>query len=145
MSACKKTAPGRKIQKQRITFMLCANADGSNKIKPMMIGKAAKPRCFSGFRNPSGYDHSANAWMTSAIFRNWFQDTFVKQVRNNFIRVIYKEFTIFVVVCRYVVLVLKIIYHLKQFFYSIIVAHMRQLNHFVLRMEIFWQCSFHRM
>lgn len=81
VAACEKTAPGRKIEKQRITFMLCANADGSNKIKPLVIGKAAKPRCFKDFINPLDYDHSATAWMTSKIFKNWFHNTFLKEVR----------------------------------------------------------------
>ncbi|XP_053949472.1 jerky protein homolog-like [Anastrepha ludens] len=81
VAACEKTAPGRKIQKQRITFMLCSNADGSNKIKPLVIGKAAKPRCFNNFQNPLNYDHSANAWMTKKIFSNWFHNEFVKEVR----------------------------------------------------------------
>lgn len=82
VSACEKTAPGRKIQKERVTFMLCSNADGTNKIKPLVIGKAAKPRCFVDFENPLRYDHSKNAWMTSNIFYNWFHGSFVKEVRN---------------------------------------------------------------
>lgn len=81
VAACEKTAPGRKIRKERFTFMLCANADGTNKVKPLVIGKAAKPRCFVNFDNPLGYDNSANAWMTSKIFNNWFHDDFVKEVR----------------------------------------------------------------
>lgn len=81
VAASEKTAPGRKIQKHRVTFMLCANADGSHKLKPLVIGKAKKPRCFVGFQNPLDYDHSQNAWMTSQIFKNWFDYTFVKQVR----------------------------------------------------------------
>lgn len=41
VAACEKTAPGSKIQKERLTFLLCANAEGTNKIKPLIIGKAA--------------------------------------------------------------------------------------------------------
>lgn len=81
VAACEKTAPGRKIRKERFTFMLCANADGTNKVKPLVIGKAAKPRCFVNFDNPLDYDNSATAWMTSKIFYNWFHGTFVKEVR----------------------------------------------------------------
>lgn len=80
VSACEKTAPGRKIQKQRVTVLLCANADGSHKNTPLVIGKSAKPRCFNGFDNPLGYSNSRNAWMTSAIFHEWFHGTFVKEV-----------------------------------------------------------------
>ena len=37
---------GTKKCKQRITDALCANADGSHKLKPLVIGKSARPRCF---------------------------------------------------------------------------------------------------
>lgn len=60
--------------------MLCANAEGTNKIKPLVIGKAAKPRCFNNFENPLGYDHPESAWMTANIFRKWFHQSFVKEV-----------------------------------------------------------------
>lgn len=85
VAACEKTAPGRKIRKERVTFMLCANAEGSHKLKPLVIGKAAKPRCFLNFKNPLDYDYSANAWMTANIFKTWFHTKFVKEVRNDFI------------------------------------------------------------
>lgn len=75
-----KSAPGRKIKKERFTFMLCSNADGSNKIKPLIIGKAKKPHCFKDFNNPLDYNHSKTSWMTSTIFTQWFHDSFVKQV-----------------------------------------------------------------
>lgn len=84
VTASEKTAPGRKIRKERVTFMLCANADGSHKLTPFVIGKSKCPRCFKGFHNPVEYDHSAKAWMTSRIFVNWFHSTFVKEVRNTY-------------------------------------------------------------
>lgn len=80
VAACEKTAPGSKIRKERLTFMLCANAEGTHKMKPLVIGKAAKPRCFNGFDNPLEYDHSKNSWMTTNIFKKWFHDSFVHQV-----------------------------------------------------------------
>lgn len=70
VAACEKTAPGRKIKKERITILMCANANGTNKIKPLVIGKAAKPRCFNEFDSPLEYDNSKNAWMTTHIFKN---------------------------------------------------------------------------
>lgn len=81
VASCEKTAPGRKIQKERITFLLCSNADGSHKTKPMVIGKAKNPRCFKNFNNPLIYNNSSNAWMTSNIFQDWFHNTFVNEVR----------------------------------------------------------------
>ncbi|XP_018792792.1 PREDICTED: jerky protein homolog-like [Bactrocera latifrons] len=81
VEAIEKTAPGRKILKERITFMLCANADGSHKLKPLVIGKSANPRCFSGFNHPLEYVNSKKAWMDSQLLSEWFHDSFTKQVR----------------------------------------------------------------
>lgn len=44
-----KAAPGLKMAKQRITLLGCVNANGSHKLTPLLIGKAAKPRCFKNF------------------------------------------------------------------------------------------------
>jgi hypothetical protein len=41
-----KTAPGRKTEKQRITFLACTNSIGNHKVKPLVIGKAKTPRAF---------------------------------------------------------------------------------------------------
>lgn len=75
-----RSAPGRKTPKERLTFMLTANADGSHKVKPLVIGKSKKPRCFKGFNNPLPYANSKSAWMTRLIFREWFFNHFVKEV-----------------------------------------------------------------
>lgn len=83
--ACEKSAPGRKIAKERVTFLLCANADGTHKLKPLVIGKSAKPRCFKDFENPLEYTNSKKAWMNSQLFFKWFHDSFVKQVNIFFI------------------------------------------------------------
>lgn len=81
VAAHEKSAPGRKIQRERITILFCSNSDGSHKIKPLAIGKAAKPRCFKDFENPLDYNFSKSAWMTAAIFKQWFHHSFVKQVK----------------------------------------------------------------
>jgi hypothetical protein len=41
-----KCMSGRKKNKERLSIALCANADGSHKLNPLIIGKFAKPRCF---------------------------------------------------------------------------------------------------
>lgn len=84
VAATEKSAPGRKIQKEKVSFLLCSNVDGSHKTTPLIIGKSANPRCFKGFNNPLKYDHSKKAWMTSRIFVNWFHNSFVKEVRFKF-------------------------------------------------------------
>ncbi|KAG7163598.1 Tigger transposable element-derived protein 7-like 4 [Homarus americanus] len=36
--------PGRKLNKQRVSALFCANADGSHRLKPAMVGKSRQPR-----------------------------------------------------------------------------------------------------
>ena len=62
---------GTKKCKDRISVGLCANADGSEKLVPVLIHKAKKPRCFSSGFNPETfveYYYNKNFWMTSVIF-----------------------------------------------------------------------------
>jgi len=37
---------GRKKSKERLAVALCANANGTDKLKPPVIGKYLNPRCF---------------------------------------------------------------------------------------------------
>lgn len=65
---------GKKSDKFRITLGLACNADGSEKLPPIYIGKSAKPQCFKG-KTPQqlGFDYhnNAKAWMTVEIFTKW--------------------------------------------------------------------------
>ncbi|XP_049302053.1 jerky protein homolog-like [Bactrocera dorsalis] len=109
VAANEKTAPGRKIAKDRITYMLCANADGSHKLKPLIIGKSANPRCFKGFENPLEYDNSQKSWMNSELFFRWFHHSFIKQVNLFFLS--FKIFKCAKTFVRFANFLLKIIYH----------------------------------
>ena len=63
--------PGRKKAKERITFMPCVNADGSEKFELMVIGHAWKPHVFKKKTGAElGFYYHANkkAWMTSTLF-----------------------------------------------------------------------------
>lgn len=82
VSATEATAPGRKISKERITFLACTNASGMHKIKPLVIGKSLNPRAFQNYgRLPVVYKANKNAWMTLRFFEEWFHDVFVPEVR----------------------------------------------------------------
>jgi|GraSoiStandDraft_52_1057288.scaffolds.fasta_scaffold34078_1 hypothetical protein len=73
---------GRKKDKERITIALCANADGSHKLDPLIIGKFAKPRCFANINInslPIMYRTNRKAWMLTTIFQEWLHE-FSKQV-----------------------------------------------------------------
>ncbi|XP_052242038.1 jerky protein homolog-like [Dreissena polymorpha] len=77
---------GFKQAKNRLTILLCTNSTGTHKLPPLVIGKFAKPRCFHHLNMetlPVVYANSANAWMTSAIFEDWFHRHFVTAVRRH--------------------------------------------------------------
>jgi len=63
---------GGKHSKDRLTILLAVNMDGSEKLTPLLIGKAAKPRCFKGIRSfPITYRANKKAWMTTELFNEW--------------------------------------------------------------------------
>ena len=64
---------GKKKKKDRITVALCCNADGSEKIKPFVIGRSLNPMCFKNFSVQLYVDYKANkkAWMTSFLFADF--------------------------------------------------------------------------
>ena len=82
-SGDEKEAPGMKKQKDRVTLMFCANADGTHKIPLLIIGKFQNPRCFKGIdreRLPCTYTAQKSAWMNSFIMKDWFKTQFVPRV-----------------------------------------------------------------
>ena len=71
---------GTKQNKDRLTVMLCANMDGSEKLKPLVIGKSKNPRSFKNVRAlPVTYIANKKAWMVSEEFTTW-----VKQLDRQF-------------------------------------------------------------
>lgn len=62
---------GHKRSKERVTVLLCCNADGSDKRKLLVIGKAENPRPLSKLNKnnlPCVYTNQRKAWMNSTIF-----------------------------------------------------------------------------
>jgi hypothetical protein len=61
---------GGKMSKERLTVLLCSSATGE-KMKPLVIGKFANPRCFKN-QNLNEFNFTSNkrAWMTSSIFKS---------------------------------------------------------------------------
>ena len=62
---------GKKKEKFRITMLFTCNADGSECLLPMYIGKAKKPHCFkkqSPTEHGFYYQNNKKAWMTSELF-----------------------------------------------------------------------------
>lgn len=75
------SAPGRKLAKDRLTFMPCANASGTHKLQLLVIGKSKNPRPFKNVQLPVYYTNQKKAWMNQNIFTNWFQEKFVPEVK----------------------------------------------------------------
>ncbi|XP_066139197.1 tigger transposable element-derived protein 4-like isoform X2 [Euwallacea fornicatus] len=63
---------GGKLSKERVTCLLAANMTGTEKLKIVLIGKSAKPRCFRGVTSlPLTYKSNKKAWMTADLFESW--------------------------------------------------------------------------
>ncbi|XP_037774796.1 tigger transposable element-derived protein 6-like [Penaeus monodon] len=66
------TCHGGKRPKGRLTFMACANIDGSDKMELLVVGRVWTPRCFKNVKNiPLDYHANNKAWMTSNLFTQW--------------------------------------------------------------------------
>lgn len=63
---------GGKNSKERLTVLLGANSSGTNKLKPLIIGKSEKPRCFKNVKKlPTHYISNKKAWMNGKSFSDW--------------------------------------------------------------------------
>lgn len=85
-SFSEKYTPGFKMQKQRDTIMVYANASGSHRLPLLTIGTAKKPQCFKCFNMnalPVQYYAQKSAWMNQTIFSDWFNDIFVPHVQQD--------------------------------------------------------------
>ena len=66
-----------KNSKRRLTVLLGANADGSDKLVPLVIGKSKKPRCYKEKKvkkPPVNYSSNKTAWMTADIFPEYLSN-----------------------------------------------------------------------
>ena len=81
-----KGAAGHKMNKERVTLLLCANAAGTYRCQLLLIGKYKKPRAFKNLKTklPVIYEAQANAWMSAELFKKWFFSHFVPEVMEFF-------------------------------------------------------------
>lgn len=76
------SAPGQKISKDRVTVLNCANSTGSHKIPLLLIGKSKKQRAFKNVKKlPLFYKNQHKAWMTAALFTEWYDEIFIPEVK----------------------------------------------------------------
>ncbi|XP_074136042.1 tigger transposable element-derived protein 7 [Sminthopsis crassicaudata] len=76
--------PGQKINKERLSALLCANADGTHKLKSVIIGKSKQPRSIKNDANALSviYKSSKTFWFTRESFSEWFFQNFIPEVRD---------------------------------------------------------------
>lgn len=78
--------PGHKPMKDRLTLLLCANASGDCKIKPLLVYHSDNPRVFK--RNnicksalPVMWRSNTKSWVTRQFFTEWINEVFAPQVK----------------------------------------------------------------
>ncbi|XP_066968470.1 tigger transposable element-derived protein 1-like [Macrobrachium rosenbergii] len=74
-----KKLPGHKPMKDRLTLLLCANASGDLKIKPLLVYHSETPRVFKKHKVLKNklnvmWKSNAKAWVTRQIFREWVSE-----------------------------------------------------------------------
>ena len=75
--------PGFKAFKDRVTLLLGGNAAGF-KLKPLLIYRSKNPRAPKKVNKhtlPVYYRFNTKAWMTQALFEDWYANCFIPQVR----------------------------------------------------------------
>ncbi|XP_046393146.1 jerky protein homolog-like [Ischnura elegans] len=71
-----------KVAEDRVTFLICANSTGEHKIPLLLIGKTKSPDAFKGIKTlPLFYMSQPKAWMTAALFTEWYDSIFVPEVK----------------------------------------------------------------
>jgi len=71
-----KQLEGHKQNKERLTLAVCCNADGSDKLPLLVIGKYENPRYFKNINRYSfgcKYRNNSKAWMIQVIFLEWLK------------------------------------------------------------------------
>lgn len=79
-----KSMLGYKAAKDRLTLLLCANAAGDFKLKPLLVYHSENPRAFKGYSKaflPVIWKSNRQAGVNRNIFEDWFNHHFVPSVR----------------------------------------------------------------
>ncbi|XP_050712598.1 tigger transposable element-derived protein 7-like [Eriocheir sinensis] len=72
------SVPGHKTVKDRLSILVCANADGSHKLQPVIVGKGRRPRALKDVMTklPVIYHSAPSAWVTQNVVEECFHKTF---------------------------------------------------------------------
>ncbi|UYV73828.1 hypothetical protein LAZ67_11001043 [Cordylochernes scorpioides] len=80
-----KNASGFEAAKDRVTLLLCSNASGDRMLNPLLVNRSLKPCALKGKdlnTLPVHWMANKKAWVTTAIFTEWFNKCFVPEVEN---------------------------------------------------------------
>ncbi|KAM6471896.1 uncharacterized protein PHA67_002618 isoform 2-T2 [Liasis olivaceus] len=83
ISKKEKTQPGFKGSKDHLTLLLGGNAQGDFKLTPMLVYRSPNPRALKGYNHsslPVIWRSNKKAWMTQALFSDWFSSYFCPAV-----------------------------------------------------------------
>jgi hypothetical protein len=75
-SSATKQLERHKQNKEHLTLAVCCNADGSDKLPPLVVSKYENPRYFKNINRDSfgcKYRSNLKAWMTQVIFLEWLK------------------------------------------------------------------------
>ncbi len=76
--------PDTKKNKERLIVLLCANVARTYRLPLMVIGKSAKPRALNRIPQnqlPVFYKNQKSVWISSDLFKVWFDEQFVPKVK----------------------------------------------------------------
>jgi len=71
VSVCLGAAPALKINKSRMTFLVCSNAMGSQKLWLLVLGKSKKPHRLPEKPDSMDYVGTSEGWMNTPVFKEW--------------------------------------------------------------------------
>lgn len=77
------SAPGYKVNENRGTLKVCANATGSHKVPLLFIGKSKNSCCFKKVKILLTYKSQTNSPMNVDLFVEWFKYTFVPELKKS--------------------------------------------------------------
>lgn len=86
ITAEEKAMPGHKPMKDRLTLLLCANASGDCKIKPLLVYHSENPRAFKSHKIIKEnlqvmWRANPKAWVTRKLFVEWINLVFCPSVK----------------------------------------------------------------
>ncbi|KAM9457481.1 tigger transposable element-derived protein 1-like [Clarias gariepinus] len=87
LTAEENARPGHRPMKDRLTLLLCANASGDFKVKPLLVYHSENPRAFKKCKVQKSqlnvmWRSNSRAWVTRVLFVEWINEVFGPSVKS---------------------------------------------------------------